>query len=105
MHTLNKLSAARLGSSGAEVKARQLQYGNKRNLSATGLTFRNGAKRTVLFFVAVLLFVMAGATFLVVSCQGAFNHRIGRGGGLNFVYLNNFAFELLVILEKSSNHG
>ena len=52
-----------------------------------------------------LLLVMARAALLVVSSQRAFDHRIGYGRRLDFVYFDDFTFELFVILKKSAHHG
>ena len=52
-----------------------------------------------------LFFVVAGAALFVVTGEGAFDHRVGYGGGKDFVHFDDFAFELLVILKKSADHG
>jgi hypothetical protein len=51
-----------------------------------------------------LLLVMACAALLVVSSQRAFDHGIGYGCRLDFVYFDDFTFELFVILKKSAHH-
>src|SRR5580700_9690827 len=71
-----------------------------------------GQGGTVHFFIACggdspwqLFLVVAGAALFVVASQGGFDHRVGDGGGKDFVHFDDFAFELLVVLEESAHHG